>query len=170
MSGMLFIKPPAIPKNHTEALRDEMQKRREQKAKVSIPPTELQPAPPNQVPSSGVEGHDGAGAAINPEGVDGENITNTSEIQDGGATPEVQVGTPEVGLSKEDHNIHLTGSQGQPQDSPATASPVDTWNDSTKDFSVLELAFLKKTIWILDMDFLSYNWNRFSHEPQHQIH
>ena len=144
---MLFIKPPAIPKNHTEALRDEMKKRREQKGKVSIPPTELQPAPPNQVPSSGVEGHDGAGAAINP------NPTNTSGIQDGGDSeknPKGQVATPEVGVSKEDLNILLTGSQGQPQDSPATASPVDTWNDSTKDFSVLELAFLKKTIWILD--------------------
>ena len=39
-----------------------MKKRREQKDKLSIPPTELQSAPPNQVPSSGVEGHYGAGA------------------------------------------------------------------------------------------------------------
>lgn len=60
----------------------------------------------------------------------------------------------------------FTGSQGQPVDSPASPVPSnenETWNDSTKAFSVLEPVFLKKTVWILE--FLGYNSNRVSHEP-----
>lgn len=121
-----------------------------------VPPPSQVAGVPTKVSEGGSGHEDGKHGGGGPT----EALEETPENQDPPktATPEVKSVDPPEEL--------FTGSQGQPVDSPASPVPSnenETWNDSTKAFSVLEPVFLKKTVWILE--FLGYNSNRVSHEP-----